>query len=136
MSDFEGSHLSELTFLPTQMESRRKKTTKVKCQMLYWISSFSFNGSCSNSLRGIQLSRKPQVPRFVHSGHCGRTVLVEQDWEHLKTKQLKQLRQKWPRLGSNMIAAIKPHFELPPALMVSFFLSKVYRSFPDLKSTS
>lgn len=27
--DTEGSHLSELTFLPTQMENRRKKTAKV-----------------------------------------------------------------------------------------------------------
>ena len=58
---------------------------------------------------------------------------MNQELEHLKTKQL---RQEWSRLGCNTIAAIKLHFELLLALMISFFLSKVYHSFPDPKSVS
>lgn len=58
---------------------------------------------------------------------------MNQELEHLKTKQL---RQEWSRLGCNTIAAIKLHFELLLALMISFFLSKVYHSFPDPKSSS
>lgn len=66
-------------------------------------------------------------------GSLRRAVRGEQEWEHLKTKQL---RQEWSRLGRNVIAAIKLHFELLLALMISFFLSKVFHSFPDLNSTS
>lgn len=73
------------------------------------------------------------MPGCVRPGHCGGLCEWDQEREHLK---MKQLQQEWSRLGRNTIAAIKLHFELLLALMISFFLSKVYHSFPDLKSTS
>lgn len=73
------------------------------------------------------------MPGCVRPGHCGGLCEWDQEPEHLK---MKQLQQEWSRFGRNTIAAIKLHFELLLALMISFFLSKVYHSFPDLKSTS